>query len=404
MIRTVKVVMLAALIAVLFLSGCGGADNGGMAESDKSPTPTTNGRVENTPRPSRTREPAVIAQASPTVIVASGWVRPSEWVDLGFQTGGLVAEVAVAPGDRVEAGELLAELDPGGLEYAVAQAEETLTIAETRLAQAKAGARPEELAAAEARLAQAKAWVSEEELGVEEVRAVVSEAEAGVDAAKAAVLQAEAEAGGGEVEVNIAEIEAKVAEAEAKVAEAEAKLEAARAQGMAAHAKVDAARAQRDHEQAQLDLLQAGVPLQDVTVLEAQVRQAEAALARTQVELEKLKLTAPFAGTVVAVEIFPGNTVVVGQTVLVLANLDELHIHADDVDQLSVVDIKPGQEVRVSPDVLPGTQLAGRVVAVPLKSAVRGEEVYYPVVIELVDQDPDLRWGMTVIVEILATP
>ena len=389
--------MLAALIAVLFLSGCGGADNGGVAESDKSPTPSTNGRVENTPRLSPTREPAVVSLAPPTVIVASGWVRPSEWVDLGFQTGGLVADVAVAPGDRVAAGELLAELDPGGLEYAVTQAEETLTIAEARLAQAKAGARPEELAAAEARLAQAKAWVSEEELGVEEVRAVISETEAGVEAAKAAVLQAEAEA-------EVDEAISTVAEADAKVAEAEAKLEAARAQGRAAHAKVDAARAQRDHEQAQLDLLQAGVPVQDVTVLEAQVRQTEAALARAQVELEKLKLTAPFAGTVVAVEALPGETVVVGRTVLVLANLDELHIHTNDVDQLGVIDIKPGQKVRVSPDALPGTQLAGRVVAVPLRSAVRGEEVYYPVVIELVDRDPDLRWGMTVIVEILTTP
>jgi multidrug efflux pump subunit AcrA (membrane-fusion protein) len=362
----------------------------------------------------------VVSFVPSTVVVASGWVRPSEWVDLGFQTGGLVTDVAVEPGDRVQAGELVAELDPGGLEYVVLQAEETLVIAEARLAQAKAGARPEELVAAEARLAQAKAWVSQEELGVEEVRAVISEAEAGIEAAQAAVLQAEAEAdaAAAEAEVDVtepeanadateataAEAEAKITEAKAKVAEAQAKLEAARAQGRAAHAKVDAARAQRDHEQAQLDLLKAGVPTQDITVLEAQVRQAKAALAQAQENLEKFKLVAPISGTVVEAVVLPGETVVAGQTVLVLANLDQLHIHTDDVDQLGVVGIKSGQEVRVSPDALPGTQLEGRVVTVPLRSTVRGEEVYYPVVIELVEKDPNLRWGMTVIVEIMATP
>jgi hypothetical protein len=41
---------------------------------------------------------------------------------------------------------------------------------------------------------------------------------------------------------------------------------------------------------------------------------------------------------------------------------------------------------------------------VPLRAESQGEAEIFPVIIELVDQDPDLRWGMTVIVEINAAP
>jgi HlyD family secretion protein len=389
--RIVKVVTLSALVAMLVLCGCSNAGNGDATESGTaSPTASEKIPVENTPRPTSTPNAAAGPIVPPTVVVASGFVRPSKWVELGFQTGGLVAEVVVAAGDQVEADQLLAQLHPGGLDHAVTQAEEALAIAKARLDQAQAGARPEELAVAEARVAQAVAKVSEAELGVEETRASFNEAEASVEAAKAAVQKGETEA-----EVN---------EAEAKVDEAEAQLEAVRAKVMAAHANVDAARAQRDQEVAQRDLLKAGARVEDITILGAQVKQAEAALARAQSDLEKTKLTAPFAGTVVAMEVQPGETVSQGGVAVVLANLDTLQVHTEDLDQLSVVKIKPGQEVRVSPDALPGLQLSGRVVSVPLRGVSRGEEMFFPVIIELVDQDPDLRWGMTAIVEIIAAP
>jgi multidrug resistance efflux pump len=302
----------------------------------------------------------------------------------------LVEQVHVEPGDKVEAGQLLAELDSGGLEYSVARAEEALTIAKARLALARSGARLEEITAAEARLAEAEARVSEAEIGVEEAQAALNVAVAGVDAARAAV------------ELAITELE--VSDAQAGVAEAEAAVEAARIARSAANTRVDAAQALRDYYQAQLDLLKAGSRAEDLTILEAEEKQAEAVLASARTDLERLQLQAPYAGTVVAVEAQPGETVGTGQVIAVVADLDSLQVRTQDIDQLSVAKVSPGQEVRISPDAFPRKELAGVVLSVPLRAeSLDGVEIF-PVIIELADQDPDLRWGMNVIVEINAAP
>jgi HlyD family secretion protein len=59
------------------------------------------------------------------VIVASGTgtLIPSTEVNLGFRAGGVLAEVPVDVGDRVEAGDLLVRLDTAALERVVTQAE-----------------------------------------------------------------------------------------------------------------------------------------------------------------------------------------------------------------------------------------------------------------------------------------
>jgi multidrug efflux pump subunit AcrA (membrane-fusion protein) len=383
--------LLLALTASLLLASCAGSAGGSEVEPTDSTSDTSSAApATRTPHPTPTSAPIEAIQPSSAVVVASGVVRPSEWVDLGFQTGGLVAEVAVQPGDRVEAGQVLAQLDSGGLEYVVAQAEEALTIAKARLAQAQSGARPEEIKAAEARLAAAIARVSEAELGVEEARAAFFEAEAGIEAARAAV--------------GSAETQSEIDEAQAEVAKAEAQLDAARSVRSAAHAKVDAARAQRDFEQAQLDLLKAGSRVEDLTVLQAQEKQAEATLAKAQADLDKLLLRSPLSGTVIAVEAQRGETVSTGQLIVVLADLDTLEVHTSDVDQLNVARITPGQDARILPDVFPEKELPARVAFVPLRANNQGDGAVYPIIIELVDQDPDLRWGMTVIVEIDTVP
>ncbi len=386
-----RVTLLLVFTASWVLAACAGAAGTKPVEPTDSDSGASSAvQVTQTPRPTPASAPVEAIPASSAVVVASGVVRPSEWVDLGFQMGGLVAEVAVEPGDRVEAGQGLAQLDSGGLEYAVTQAEEALKIAKARLAQAQSGARPEEIKAAEARLAAAIARVSEAELGVEEARAAFFEAEAGIEAARAAV--------------GSAETQSEIDEAQAGVAQAEAQLDAARSVRSAAHAKVDAARAQRDFEQAQLDLLKAGSRVEDVTVLQAQEKQAEATLAKAQADLDKLLLRSPLSATVIAVEAQRGETVSTGQSVVVLANLDALQVHTLDVDQLNVAKITPGQDVRISPDVFPEKELPGRVASVPLRANNQGDGAVYPIIIELVDQDPDLRWGMTVIVEIDTVP
>jgi multidrug efflux pump subunit AcrA (membrane-fusion protein) len=70
---------------------------------------------------------------------ATGNVKSAEAVDLAFETGGKVANLAVKVGDRVKAGDRLANLSN-------ADAAANLASAQAKLDQLLQGARPEDLA------------------------------------------------------------------------------------------------------------------------------------------------------------------------------------------------------------------------------------------------------------------
>jgi multidrug resistance efflux pump len=166
-----------------------------------------------------------------------------------------------------------------------------------------------------------------------------------------------------------------------------------------ANAAVAAAVAQRDAAQAQLDLLQAGPTAEQVAAAEAALAQAEAALQVARAALEQAELRAPFGGTVTALEINPGETVLPGQVVLVLADLSRLQVETTDLSERDVAGVAAGQSVDVSVEAL-GTQVAGRVVRIAPQATTVGGDVVYQVVIALDEQPAGLRWGMSVEVEI----
>jgi multidrug efflux pump subunit AcrA (membrane-fusion protein) len=65
----------------------------------------------------------------PVVISAEGRITPDREARLAFQSGGLVSEVLVGEGDRVDAGDLLVRLDPAERQAAVDQAQGALDAA-----------------------------------------------------------------------------------------------------------------------------------------------------------------------------------------------------------------------------------------------------------------------------------
>jgi len=65
----------------------------------------------------------------------TGRISPIEEVPLYFKMGGYVKQVLVRPGDQVEAGDLLAELEIG--DFQVTSAELNLALAQARLTQAE---------------------------------------------------------------------------------------------------------------------------------------------------------------------------------------------------------------------------------------------------------------------------
>lgn len=144
------------------------------------------------------------------------------------QTEGVVTRIAVQPGDRVQAGTLLATLDAADQQVALAEAEARLAQAQSELARLEAGTRREVMAQRQAELKAAQAqeqaaadqWVRTQQLvaeGALSERALV-EARAAQDSARserlrAAALLAEAEAGPRQEEIDSQRAQVRAAQA-----------------------------------------------------------------------------------------------------------------------------------------------------------------------------------------------
>jgi HlyD family secretion protein len=108
--------------------------------------------------------PALLETARNEPVVARAKVVPLNSVALSFPSqgsglDGLVSEVLVKEGDRVEKGALLARMDQRGLELRVEEAQAVLAQAKAHYDQLMAGASPQQVAAARAQLAQAQAKI-----------------------------------------------------------------------------------------------------------------------------------------------------------------------------------------------------------------------------------------------------
>jgi macrolide-specific efflux system membrane fusion protein len=207
-------------------------------------------------------DPATIAVTRGTVestVLASGTVEARTLVSVGARVSGQVEELAVALGDEVGAGDLVAQID--NLEQ------------QNTLARARA-----DLKQIEAQIAAQRASMREAELSVTRTTQL-NEKSLASDATREA--------------------------AEAAVAVARANLDA----------------------------------------LLAQKASAEISVAAAELDLERTRVTAPVAGTVVAVVTSEGQTLNAAQsspTIVKLADLDRMVIKAE-ISEADVVRVKPGQ-------------------------------------------------------------
>jgi HlyD family secretion protein len=167
--------------------------------------------------------PAPAGQAAPTPVpllnpgvTASGEIAARSSAELSFRVPGVVAEVLVEEGMRVQTGQELARLDRAELELQVRQAEAALAQARANYDRLVEGASAEEVAAARAQVAQAAAALRQARGSVTD--ADIAAAEQALQSALA--RQAEIEAGPKATDLQ---------QAEAAVQQAAANLELQRA-------------------------------------------------------------------------------------------------------------------------------------------------------------------------------
>ena len=354
-----------------------------------------------------------------------------------LETEGLEAQVAQAEAAVEAARANLARLMAGARQEEVASAEETVTLARAQVAQAEAALQAAEaqyaaarsaaeaakaaLRAAQAQYRQVESGASEAELAAVEAELKLAEAQlrqaqAAYDVVKgspdiqmrpealaleqatiayqAAQAQYNALLRGASQEDQEAAL-AQVESAQVAVAQAENQALAALAQVSQAASAVEAAQVQEAQAGHQVSLLKAGMTAEEIAVAEAQLAQAEATLQAARASLAQAALVAPFDGTITALEIGPGEAVVPGQVVLALADLSRLQAETTDLSERDVVRVKPGQPVSVYVEAL-GEAIRGRVVDIAPQATTIGGDVVYTIRVELNEQLPNLRWGMSI--------
>lgn len=363
-----------------------------------------------------TPEQADVAVVVDTLsVVAEGRLVPVESVQLSFRNGGEIAEVLVAEGHTVEAGQLLARLGNGQqMEAAVASALLELVSAQQAL---------------EAIYEQADPMTAQAQLDLANARDEVRKAEY-----KWSVQQEGRRAS-----------QSTINGAEAKLVLAKNKLDRAKGEydGFSGRSKDDPARAlaltklagaQRDYDSAlrnvnwytghpteiQQAMLDAEVAIaqaqleeaervweerkdgpdpDEVALAEARVANAKAQLEAAEAALADIELTAPIAGTVASVSIKAGEVATPGQVALVLADFSSWRVETDNLTEIELPSIAVGQLVQVTFDALSDVELAGVVNTISPFFEIKRGDVTYAVEIGLLDEtDPRLQWGMTTVV------
>ena len=331
-------------------------------------------------------------------VVADGRVTPVQEAALSLPIGGIVAEVLIAEGDRVEAGQVLLRLDATRQRAAAVQAEAQLQRAQARLDELQAGARPEEIAAAQAALDAAIAAFERTRQGADEAQIITARAQ--LANAEATLRQAQAAYDQVSWRNDIGALPQA-----AQLEQATNAYQAARAQlddllkGPNA-ADVEAAAARVRQAQAQLDLTRAGARPETIAAAQADVAVASAALEQALAALAETELRAPFAGTVAALNTKVGEQVAAGAPIVRLADFSTWRIETEDLTEIDIVAVREGSRATVVFDAIPDLELPATVMRIrPIGENKQGD-ITYTAILALEQQDPRLRWNMTASVTI----
>ena len=295
------------------------------------------------------------------------------------RVGGTVTAVHIKENQHVEAGAVLAEIDPRDYQVAVdrakaelADAEANATAAATGVpisavttesgvrtasgsveeAQAGIGVAEQQVTGARAQLAAAQARLREKEAtavktarDVERLKGLVAKEEIAqqqYDAAVAAADSARAAADAARSDVTTAESAIATAEQRAR-----------QARGSATQAQAALANARTAPQQMQVTKARAAVA-------EAQVQRARSALEQAQLNLERTRIVAPAAGIVSRKSVEIGQVIQAGQPILALVTLGDVWVTAN-FKETQLKNMRVGQRASVEVDALGGREFTGHI-------------------------------------------
>ncbi len=347
------------------------------------------------------QETVVVKRNSLQVTVdGSGSIEPSRSSSLSFAASGTVAAVLVAAGQQVKVGQPLAKLDTTALVLQVKQAEASLQAAQAQLDDLQNSPTPAQLAAAEASYQSALSQY--EKLKDSPSAESITIAKVQLEKAKVALDKAQSDYDKVAYRPNISQLPQSFNLQSATWDYQKALAQYKQATEGPSSAELAAAKSNVTKAEAQLNDVKAGPSAAEIASKEAALTQAQVKLDQARENMADATLVAPFAGTVVQVDIQPGDKVGANKSVMQLYDLDPLEVQVY-LDETDVAQVASGQEASVSVDAFPDTTFKGKVAAIDWVAHVQSGVVLYPVTIDLEQTAVPLRPGMTADAEIMVT-
>lgn len=385
---------------------------------------------------------AVLDQVS-----ASGNIALVEQLVVAPDVSGKVQSINVHVGDQVSAGDLLLTLDTVAVERALKRAELAVDAQRNALAQLTEEATDAELAVARANLAEAEQNLADVKAGPSDAEIAAARSSVSSSWSKYNELQA------GPTQAELTQLSADLKKSEVALAEArraydrvvwrndvgmtseaaalqDATIDYEKAQAAyevsiaaADNSELQSAVSSAQNAQAQLDDLLNSPTAAEIAQAEAQVADAEAALAElldgptaselrsTEISLEQAlvdleeayanlaaaKVYAPTAGVILALETGIGERISEGVAVVTMADTTRLELTIS-VAELDIPQVAAGQPAQIELDALSGQIFQGEVTSIAPSSDSTSGVVYYPVTIQLADEQlTNVRPGMTAV-------
>ncbi len=328
-----------------------------------------------------TMQTAVVRQGDLLIYASgTGTLISAGETDLAFKTGGQVNEILVEVGDKVEVGDVLAQVDDTSAQVAYTQANRTLleltsagaiataqqTIAEatTSLVDARSHLAyiispnvlywEEEIVEAEKAVEMAQA-ASDKSPSDEETQKALDKARAYLEHAQASLVGAQASYIKNYVPNTFTVSNRQTGKYVAAPTEAEI---------LEARAEVKIAQATLTEAEYLYAALTGGEVPEDATGSGlSELEQAKLDLEAAQADLDGTNIVAPISGTVMSIDTSIGDTVSSGATVITIADLTKpsLEVFLDESDWSNVA---VDHEVEVTFDILPDRIYTGKVIQV----------------------------------------
>ena len=331
------------------------------------------------------------ASASDSTIALLGTVEAGQTADVGFQSAGEVAEVLVQEGNTVAAGDVIARLDRESAEATYQDALLALERAQINLDELLSPPTDSEIEQAQMAITSAQAAASDSsgeatDLQITQAQLKLNQAQESYDNL---VYQ---RTHNGYTEEGAAQMDAQIGAASFNLEIARLQLE--ELQNPDSSSSQWSASVRIQQAQNSYDQLMAGASDAQVTAAQLQVQSAEEQVASAERALAKLDLIAPVAGTVSALNIAAGDTVMQGATAVSITDLSELLLNAP-LNELDLDQVSEGMPATVTFDALPDVEIPATLQRIAWIGAENSGIVEYDVWLLLEPGEARVLPGMT---------